>query len=234
MRLAHGLPPLMAIEFRTMKPIWGLREPLSGISHFAGFLLSIAGLIWLIQSALASGKILHLFAFSLFGVSLVLLYLSSTVYHSINAHEKHITWLKRIDHMMIFVLIAGTYTPICLIAIGGLKGWLYFSAIWFLAALGMLCKVFWLGMPRWGYVLIYLVMSWLGVLLLPAVNPLIKQALVFWLGTGGLFYSFGAVIYALKWPNFSAGIWEFHETWHLFVLGGSACHFVAIQICARI
>lgn len=219
----------MSIEIRNMKRLFGMREPLSGLSHFVGFILALFGLAWLIHNDWNGNNTTRLVADVIFGISLVALYLSSTLYHALPVGPVGIIRLKRLDHMMIFVLIAGTYTPICLVAIGGTLGWASVIGIWSLAALGIACKIFWLGMPRWGYVAIYLIMGWLGVFLMPTLARSEQHTMLFWLAVGGACYSIGAVIYALKWPNFFRGVWEFHETWHLFVLGGSICHFLAVQ-----
>ncbi len=221
----------MAINIRHMKSFLGLREPLSGLTHFAGLLLSIAGLVWLVYDSVKLHNVLATVSVSVFGVSLILLYLSSTLYHSLKLKESRIIFLKRLDHMMIFVLIAGTYTPVCLIVLNGVFGWSSLALIWGLAFLGILFKIFWLDMPRWVYVSIYVMMGWFAVFLLPVMTKTMNITALALLGAGGIVYSVGAVIYALKWPNFKSGIWEFHETWHVFVLAGSICHFLAIWQC---
>lgn len=204
------------------------RELVSGYTHFVGVLLSIAGLCVLLDVAITRGTPWHIVSFAIFGASLILLYTASTLYHLL-PHVEHGTGIfRKLDHMMIFVLIAGTYTPFCLVPLRGPWGWSLLGSIWGLGIAGVVGKCLWMRMPRWVSTLIYILMGWL---ILVAVYPLIKTLPLgglHWLFIGGLCYSGGAVIYGLKWPKLWPGCFGFHEVWHLFVLAGSISHFWAI------
>ncbi|MBI3586945.1 MAG: hemolysin III family protein [Ignavibacteriales bacterium] len=202
-----------------------LRDPVSGLIHFVGLLLSIAGLVLLVTYAAVEHKPWHIAAFTIFGTSLILLYTASSLYHLLPLSERGVAILRRIDHIMIYILIAGTYTPVCLVALRGPWGWSLFGVVWGLAIAGVVLKLFWMTAPRWLSTVFYLGMGWMAVI---AITPLI-QALpiegIVWLVAGGLFYSSGAVIYGIKRPNIIPGILGFHELWHLFVMAGSFSHF---------
>ncbi|MGE5474294.1 MAG: PAQR family membrane homeostasis protein TrhA [Ignavibacteriales bacterium] len=201
-----------------------LRDPVSGLSHFVGVLLSIAALVVLIVFSAIGATPWHVVSFSIFGTALILLYSASSLYHLLPLSEKGITIFRKIDHIMIFVLIAGSYTPICLVPIRGAWGWSLFGIIWVLTIAGLFMKLFWLHAPRWLYTSIYLLMGWMVAI---AFVPLVKalpMAGIWWLVAGGLFYSVGAVIYGLKKPNF-AKYFGFHEIFHIFIMLGSFCHF---------
>jgi len=201
-----------------------VKDVVSGFSHLGGAILSVVGLVVLIHLAVLRGTTWHLASYLVFGISLILLYTASTVYHLWPAGERETTVLKKIDHMMIFVLIAGTYTPICLISLRGVQGWALFGCVWGIALLGMLMKIFWINAPRWFSTIIYLAMGWLIVVAVgPLINSLSYPALT-WLILGGMLYTIGAVIYGLKRPNIIPGF-GFHEIFHFFVLGGSFSHF---------
>jgi hemolysin III len=205
-----------------------LREPVSGLIHFVGFLLSLVAFILLETYATIKGAPLHITAFAIFGTSLILLYGTSSLYHLLPLSLHGITILRRIDHAMIFVLIAGTYTPICLIPLRGVWGWSLLGVTWTIAIAGIFLALFWIDAPRWLSTLIYLIMGWLIVVALyPLVHTIAFGGMV-WLVLGGLWYSAGAVIYALKRPNPVPGFFGFHEIWHLFVMAGSFCHFWAM------
>lgn len=201
------------------------REPVNAISHMAGSLLSIAGLTLMVVFAAIRADAWHVVSFAVFGTTLILMYTASFLYHGLKLSEKTLMIFRRIDHIMIFLVIAGSYTPLCLVPLRGPWGWSLFGTVWGIALAGVLLKLFWMGLPRWISTLIYLVMGWLCIV---AVYPLVRNlepGPLFWLALGGLFYSGGAVVYSLKKPNPFPGIFGFHEIWHLFVLGGSACHF---------
>jgi hemolysin III len=205
-----------------------LREPVSGISHFVGFLLSIAALIILEIYATKYGTPWHIVAFAIFGISLILLYGASSMYHLLPLSPRGITILRRIDHTMIFVLIAGTYTPICLIPMRGVWGWSLFGIIWGMAIAGIFQALFWIHAPRWFSTSLYLFMGWMVIIAFYPLVLSIPIGGIVWIVLGGMCYTGGAFIYALKKPNPVPGIFGFHEIWHLFVLAGSFCHFWAI------
>lgn len=205
-----------------------LKDPVSGLTHLLGALLSVAGLVWLILEAGKSGSVWHVVSFTVFGISLILLYSASSLYHLLPLSARGNQMLRRVDHMMIYVLIAGTYTPFCLIPLRGAWGWTLLGIVWGLAIAGIILKAVWLHAPRWLSTGFYLGMGWLVVIaIFPLVRTLPPGALT-WMAAGGLFYTVGAVIYALKWPTIIPRLLGFHEIWHLFVMGGSFSHYWAV------
>lgn len=201
------------------------KDPFSGLSHLGGALLSIVGLVVLLRYAIRFATLKHIVTFAIFGAALVLLYSASAVYHLLRVPEKVNDWLRRIDHMMIYVLIAGTYTPVCLIGLTGAWGLNMLITVWALAAAGIIMTVVWFGAPRWLTTAIYLLMGWLVVF---AFYPLIYSLPVggiTWLAIGGLLYTVGAVVYGCKWPKINSQWFGFHEIFHLFVIAGSMGHF---------
>lgn len=203
-----------------------VKDPMSAFTHFIGLILSIIAVYSLVAKANSIGSRIHVAAFAIFGVSLILLYLASTLYHIIDHPKLLSNILHRIDHMMIFVLIAGTYTPICLIPLKGTIGLTLLSIIWSTAIAGILFKIFWMNAPRWINTGIYIGMGWMIVI---AIFPLIKTlsaTAITWLFAGGMAYTLGAVIYGTKWPKINSRWFGFHDIFHLFVLMGSFCHFI--------
>lgn len=191
----------------------------------AGALASIVGLTLMVVYAAIRAEAWHVVSFSIFGTTLILMYTSSFLYHALNVSKGVLQVFRKIDHIMIFMVIAGSYTPICLVPLRGPWGWSIFGIVWGIAFVGIFLKVFAMNVPRWISTVIYLSMGWMCVI---AVYPLVKTlepVCLFWLALGGLFYSVGAVIYALKKPDPFPGIFGFHEIWHIFVLLGSASHF---------
>lgn len=204
------------------------RDPISGLTHLLGAILSVGALVWLLWVAIRQGSVWQIVSFTVFGVSLILLYTSSAIYHIVQASARVIQNLRRLDHTMIFVLIAGTYTPFCLGPLRGPWGFWLLGVIWGVGILGILFSIFWIDAPRWLTTGLYLVMGWaIVVAAVPLVRSLPSGALI-WLAVGGLMYSLGAVIYATKRPNPLPGVFGFHEIWHLFVLAGSFSHFVSV------
>lgn len=201
------------------------REPVSGLTHLLGLIASLLGLIFLVYTANKHSTTWHIVSFSIFGASLILLYTASSIYHLLPVSEKWIKVLRRLDHIMIYVLIAGTYTPVCLIPLRGTWGWSLLGSIWFLAFLGIFFKIFWLHAPRWVSTSIYIFMGWVIIIaFLPLIRSIPTTGLI-WLVVGGLLYTAGAVIYGTKRPQISLKWFGFHEIFHLFVLGGSFSHF---------
>jgi len=196
-------------------------EIFNSITHGIGALLSIAGLAILIYIALLKGNIWHLISFTIYGVSMVLLYLASTLYHSF--HKGNIKNLfARFDHAAIFLLIAGTYTPFLLTSLRGALGWTMFGIIWGVAFVGVIIRSIYLTRFRKLMVALYLAMGWMFVVI---AGPMIKNLptiSVIFLFVGGLLYSIGVVFYVLRNLKFGHGIW------HLFVLAGSIMHFFAV------
>ena len=202
-----------------------IKEPVNAISHLFGALLSMAGLSILVTSAALNASAWHVVSFSIFGSTLILLYASSTVYHAIPLSKKGEMVLKRIDHIMIYLLIAGTYTPFCLVPLRGVIGWSVFGVIWGIAVAGIILKVSKIHLPRWVSTSMYIGMGWVCIFVIyPLVQSMPGGGMLF-LALGGLFYTIGAIIYGVKAPNPIPGIFGFHEIWHFFVLAGSFCHF---------
>ena len=205
-----------------------LREPVNGLTHMAGGLLAVVGLGVLLATAASRGRLDQLVAFGVFGVSLISLYAASALYHLLPLSPSGVARLRRLDHMTIFVLIAGTYTPFCLLALDGGWKWGLLALVWSLALCGVLLKALWMDAPRWLSVALYLGMGWVAVIAAPALLRAVPPEGITWVLAGGLVYSAGALIYGLKLPNPVPGVFGFHEMWHLFVIAGSACHFWAV------
>ena len=203
-----------------------LREPVSGLTHLAGVLLALIALIVLLTKA--AYRMDQLVAFGVFGLSLIALYSASAMYHLMPVSPAATARLRKLDHITIFILIAGTYTPVCVLALEG--GWRagLLGLVWTLALCGVALKLLWMEAPRWLSVGVYLAMGWLAVIAASAIFRAIPYGGIAWILGGGLVYSAGALIYALKRPNLVPGVFGFHELWHLFVLAGSACHFWAM------
>ncbi len=205
-----------------------LRDPVSGLTHLVFAVVAVIGATVLITLAAVYHKWWHLAAFIVYGVSLCLLYLASSLYHLLPVSEPTRKVLRQLDHIAILLLIAGTYTPVCLVPLRGPFGWSLFGAVWGLALVGMFVTIFAIKGPRWLGVALYLALGWLVVVAVwPLFQRLSPEGLA-WLGLGGAFYSVGAVIYAEKKPNPVPGVFGFHEIFHVFVMLGSLSHFVAI------
>ncbi len=203
-----------------------IKEPVNALTHFLGFLLSIPILIIFLKKAKEEASFVSVIAFLIFGISLLLLYGASTMYHTLNISEKGTALLRRVDHMMIFVLIAGTYTPVCLIPLRGKWGWTLLICVWTFAITGILLKIFWLNAPRWFSTLLYVVMGWLVLIAFVPLEQAIPISGIVLLATGGIVYTIGAIIYAMKWSKLKLKYFGFHEIFHLFVMGGSALHIL--------
>jgi hemolysin III len=205
-----------------------LREPINGLTHLAGGLLASVGLVVLLATAASAGRVDQLAAFGVFGLSLIALYTASTLYHLLPLSPAGIARLRRADHITIFVLIAGTYTPFCLLALDGAWRAGLLGLIWGLALCGILLKFLWMDAPRWLSVALYLGMGWSALVAAPTLFRVVPPGGIAWVLAGGVVYSAGALIYGLKRPNLVPGVFGFHELWHLFVVAGSACHFWAV------
>lgn len=206
-----------------------IREPINGLTHLFGAILSFAGLLALVIKATATtDSMLAIMAVIIFGVSMILLYAASATYHMVVAKDHVIAFLRRIDHSMIFVLIAGTYTPLCLISLQGVTGWVLFAVISSIAIAGVTFKLVWFHSPRWLSTALYIVMGWIVVFYSPALAPIIGMNGMTLLILGGLFYTVGAFIYWLKPKFLSFKHMGFHEIFHIFILFGSLFHFFCI------
>ncbi len=205
-----------------------IREPGSAITHFLGMMMAIFASIPLpVKAGLSSGAI-SLLAMAVFMASMILLYGASATYHSVNLTGKPLRVFRKLDHMMIFVLIAGSYTPVCLIVLGGTMGYALLALVWGIALAGMIIKACWITCPKWFSSVIYIAMGWVCVLVFGRLVDTLPTAAFLWLLAGGILYTVGGVIYALKLPLFNLKHKHFgsHEVFHLFVMAGSICHFI--------
>ena len=206
-----------------------VRDLVSGLTHCIGAGLSLIGLVILIVFSAIWGDAYDVVSFTIFGVGLFLLYLFSTLYHWLNISEKGIRVFKKFDHIMIYILIAASYTPVCLGPLRGPWGWSIFGVVWGFAVLGTIFSAIWIKAPRWLSTSIYMIMGWT---VLVAIYPLYKvfadanmSHTLLWLLAGGIFYTIGGIIYALKIPKTKFKGFGFHEIFHIFVLLGSIFHY---------
>ena len=226
-----------------------LREPISAITHLASAAAALAGVLFLfhltqqhslpaqvggglrqlIQANSGSAAAAYAFlAIGVYGASLFLMFLASGVYHSVIASARVIQVLRKVDHSAIYLLIAGSYTPFCLLAFRGFWQWGFLAIIWGLALVGIISKLFFIHAPRWFTAGVYVVMGWLSLFAVREMLAVLPAGATFWLGLGGVIYTLGAVVYVTKKLDFIPGRFGFHEIWHLFVMGGAAAHFLAI------
>ena len=209
-----------------------IREPGSAITHFIAMMMAVfAAVPLLIKAGIQSGQE-NLLAMAIFMGSMILLYGASATYHSVDLTGRSLRIFRKLDHMMIFVLIAGSYTPVCLIVLGGKLGYTLLALVWGIAAVGMLIKAFWITCPKWFSSVIYIAMGWVCVLVFGPLLKTLSAPAFLWLLAGGIIYTVGGVIYALKLPIFNAKHKFFgsHEVFHLFVMGGSICHFIFMYL----
>ena len=205
-----------------------LREPINGLTHLIGAVLSLFALIAMLVKAYIAGSPAITFGSVLFfGVSMILLYSASATYHSVIASEKVIKMLKRVDHSMIFILIAGSYAPFCLVALSGKIGMNLFLAVTICAVVGIAFKLCWVTCPRWLSSTMYIGIGWFAIVAIYPMSQVLPVVGLVWLILGGLMYTIGGVIYALKTEK---KIWLFgrHEIFHLFIMLGTLCHFISV------
>lgn len=200
-------------------------EPMSGLTHFVGFLLAVAALVVLVVFASLYGTAWHVVGFSLFGATMILLYAASTLYHFFPITHAAKEVLRRIDHAMIYVLIAGSYTPICLVTLRGGWGWSLFGVIWGLAILGVVWKSVAKKPNKVLSTLLYIAMGWLAVIALVPLKSSLSVDGLWWLFLGGVFYTGGAIAFAFSHIKFHPRWFGMHEVWHLCVIAGSFSHF---------
>lgn len=207
-----------------------IREPGSAITHFIGMLLAVcASAPLLAKAALDCGRV-GIIAMAVFMTSMILLYGASTLYHSVNLSGRKLKIFRKIDHMMIFVLIAGSYTPVCLLVLEPDAGQTLLITVWAIAAIGMLIKALWITCPKWFSSIIYIAMGWACLSVFGQLMTHLSALAFLWLLAGGILYTVGGVIYALKLSVFNKLHRNFgsHEIFHLFVMGGSICHFICM------
>jgi len=199
-----------------------IREPVNGASHLVGLLLAGAGTILLLRMAQGPSELV---AFGVYGATLILLYGASTLYHTLPLPERPLRALRTLDHIAIYFLIAGSYTPVALITLKGPLGWTLLAAIWLIALAGIPFKLFFLDAPVWLSTATYLAMGYLALVAVVPIAEAVSFRGLAWLIAGGLAYTVGAVIYARQRPDPFPGRFGHHEIWHLLVLAGSGCHF---------
>ncbi|GHI00692.1 PAQR family membrane homeostasis protein TrhA [Neobacillus kokaensis] len=206
-----------------------IREPINGLTHLAGAILSFIGLLaMVIKASITMPSPLAITAVIIFGISMILLYSASATYHMVIAKDKVIAFLRRLDHSMIFVLIAGTYTPFCFISLNGKTGAILFSIIAAVAISGVVFKMVWFQCPRWISTALYLAMGWMVVFVFSPLAGSLNPIGLFLLVLGGIFYTVGGVIYGAKPKFLQLKNWGFHEIFHIFILLGSLAHFLSV------
>lgn len=209
-----------------------IKDPGSAITHFIGMMMAVFASTPLLIRAASNPDKIHMISLAIFIGSMILLYAASTLYHTLNISARVNRILKKIDHMMIFVLIAGTYTPVCMIVLDKNVGYPLCALVWGIALAGILIKAFWITCPKWFSSLLYIAMGWTCVLAFTQILNSLSAAAFGWLLAGGIIYTIGGIIYALKLPIFNARHKFFgsHEIFHLFVMGGSICHFIMMYV----
>lgn len=214
------------MKAKITKNITRIKDPGSAITHFIAMVLALGAMIpLLVKASQAQGHFLCLLIFIL---SMVGLYAASTIYHTLDISPKINCLLRKLDHMMIFILIAGTYTPVCMIVLGDRTGWLLLAGVWTIALVGIIINACWITCPKWFSSLIYISMGWVCILAITKIIQALPRAGFMWLLAGGIIYTLGGIIYALKLPIFNSRHKNFgsHEIFHLFVMGGSFCHYM--------
>ncbi len=203
-----------------------LREPVNGLTHLGGAIAALFGQIALL--VVAADGVAKIVSVIVYGLSLITLFAASATYHLVKAGPKTIEALRKFDHSAIYLLIAGTYTPICINAFTGFYRWGLLAIVWSIALIGILIKLIILEEPRWVSALVYVVMGWLCVSAAGQMVTALSPLALTWLIIGGVVYTLGAVVYATKIFDFAPGKFGYHEVWHLFVLTGAAAHFIAV------
>lgn len=209
-----------------------IREPMNGFTHLFGAILAFVGLLAMVikASMTSSMTALSIAAVIIFGMSMILLYSASATYHMVVARDQVIAFLRRIDHSMIFVLIAGTYTPFCLISLNGTLGWALFFIIHSLAIVGVLYKLIWFQLPRWLSTALYITMGWLVVFFSSPLADVLSTNGMILLISGGVLYTVGGVIYGTKPKFLEFKHMGFHEIFHIFILLGSLAHYLCVYL----
>ena len=206
-----------------------LREPINSITHFVGAGLSFIALIaMLIKVAISDPSVISILSVTIFGISLTLLYATSGTYHGIISTEKVIKFFQKLDHSMIFILIAGSYAPFCLISIGDKFGFTMFLIMITLAIVGIIFKLCWFNCPCWVDSVMYIGMGWIALFMIKPLAAILPGISLFWLVLGGILYTIGGIIYATKSKKLTIGNWGFHEIFHIFILLGSLSHFICV------
>lgn len=206
-----------------------MREPINTLTHLIGALLALLALIIMVSNALVKNNMTYLVGGIIFGLSMIFLYTASTVYHGVKSTPSTIKVLRKLDHAMIFVLIAGTYTPICLTVLKGTLGNILLILIWSLAIGGTVSKLLFINMPRWLSAGMYLFLGWLSLFFIVPIYKALPFEGFLWLVIGGVLYTVGSIFYASKSEKIKIAGFGFHEIFHLFIMAGSFSHFVLIN-----
>ena len=211
-----------------------LKDPGSAATHGIAMILSLVAAILLLIRVSANPSPEKYAAFGIFSLSVFLLYCASTTYHSVKGSPHLTQILKKIDHMMIFFMIAGSYTPVCAIVLGNRTGWIMLAAVWGVALLGMGMNLLWINCPKWVSSVVYIAMGWICVFAFLKIKSALSEAEFALLLSGGIIYTIGGVIYALKLPLFRRLPKYFgnHEIFHCFVIAGSVCHYSMMFLLA--
>jgi hemolysin III len=205
-----------------------MREPVNGLTHYIAALAAVIGLVVLLT--ISRGDFFRQETLLVYGSSLVLMLMSSASYHLIKGSPRRMQLLRKIDHSSIFILIAGTYTPICSNLMTGFWQWGMLFVVWTLALIGAFSKILLINTPRWFTASVYLVMGWLGLLAANEVLAALPPGALLLLILGGLAFTFGAIVYITKTMDFVPGVFGFHEVWHIFVIAGCLCHFTLMLL----
>lgn len=206
-----------------------LREPVNGLTHLIGAVLSFVALVaMLIKAHLRGCSLTAFYSVFFFGISMILLYSASSIYHSVISSDKVIKALKRLDHSMIFILIAGSYAPFCLVELSGNVGLNLFLAVTICAVLGIGFKLLWVTCPKWLSSTMYIGIGWFAIFAIYPMSQVLPGIALFWLILGGVIYTIGGVLYAFKTEKIRIGAFGNHEIFHLFIMAGTLCHFICV------
>ena len=204
-----------------------IREPVNSLTHWVAAFLALIGLIALLL--VGWGTPAKVISLVIYGLSLIFLFSASATYHTVNRKDKVLEIFRKVDHAAIFLLIAGTYTPFCVIAFSGFWQWGMLSILWSLALIGIIVKIFYIRSPRWLNAGIYVIMGWLGIAAAGQIFNALPVWVITWLVVGGVIYTLGAIVYSTKIFNFVPGVFGFHEIWHVFVILAAMAHFIAVM-----
>lgn len=204
-----------------------IREPVNSLTHWVGAVLAIIGLIALLT--ISWGTPVKMISVAIYGTSLIFLFSASATYHTVNRKDRVLEIFRKVDHAAIFLLIAGTYTPFCVLGFSGFWQWGMLTIVWSLALIGIVVKIFYIHSPRWLNAGIYVLMGWIGITAAGQIFTALPMWVIGWLVAGGVIYTLGAVVYSTKLFNFVPGVFGFHEIWHIFVMIAAAAHFIAIM-----
>ncbi len=228
---------MTAVDIKYQDELFRPKDFWSAATHFAGYIASIAAMpLLLLKASRYGADSLQMKGYAVFMLSMIILYGASTAYHSFNISPRFNMILKRIDHCSIFLLIAGSYTPVCLSVLNNSSGRILLAVIWLTALAGIIFKICWVTCPKWVSSVIYIGMGWAALSVLPELYALLGNGFA-WLLAGGILYTVGGVIYALKpalFPREKETGFGNHELFHCFVLAGSFCHFIMVYSCITV